>query len=1375
MIVSSKLIGSNCDHINVLISYSRRQVKFVDRLQAALRGRCIDAKVDRSDIEKGERVWPRIKQLIIEADTIIFVLSPDSIISPFCLEEVEFAETLNKRFLPVVAVDVTGHKVPAALALLNFIFFTADPGDDASTDGFDEALDELVHALKTDIDWIREHTRLGALAERWDGRNRRNDLVLRGAELAAAETWLTKRPKDAPPPSDLHQAFITESRQAASRRQRGWLIGAGVVTAVALGLALYAWYQRGVAQDREVVARNRLVQLMIDRGRRDVRDGYLHGAWLWFAEALTTDNRTGATEVAHRRRVASVRKQLPELSFDSGPEGGGQAVRFTPDGNRLLIFAKKDQKAQVSVQPVNSDDGTDVPQATIDLGPCWVKEANFQANQPTRLVLVKHCYRDDKQFIDIEVRALSDGPPLLLRSFPDSATVQLSGDGSRLLVIAPTAAGDERLEAAVYQVATWQMLARYPLGSSKGKGVGTLSHDGRIIALLVGGRISVRAVDTAWLHPNPPSLDFNAGGDAAPDAVVLSPDGRFLLLAGGRRIEQFRIDQMVPMFTRAFAHSIEGISFSSDRCRFLISFEREDDSRYTEVWDACGQEFKQPEIVIQHETPLEQWRRALARGGAAGASAAGAGVVNPFARPAVFGPDGDKVVTISKQQRSVRVWRRSDGASITPALSLFGHSLPVVDTNPDGSRVAAVEFDRALIWRLDSIAPPRRLIPVRNRIDSLFFTPKGDQLVGAFFGGSKAVWRLDAGDTAETEFVTYSNDTSSVVYDPTNNRLVTGGFDQKVFVWDITGGALAAPVIRMPGNISALFLDASGTRLLVVSQSGDKKGVVVRLFDLPSGRPLSPETVLERASPIALSPDGNRVLARLDDGLVLFDPLSWRTILGPLPVQDFTHALFADDGATIVTIGPKSFQRFSAATGASCGTAINASAMNTHVLDVSSDGSRALIRGRSYESAQVINTFSGQPVSAVLDHPASIRLSGFAAEGRIIYTSTARSVFLWDGQTGDLLGPPLNHANDIDKIAIDTSGRRIAVFLSRFGENKSDLLLWYADQAMGDAKVHRLSAQVNSMHHVDALGGFIPLQPEQFDSSWGMLGPASKGNAREHADWRLEQLRHGDTRFARAFHLKWARTEQLASGEIDLAELSFNDGLTTASETELLERAVAKGVSSWSIYNKLASVYAQSGRWREAIYAYRKTLKLRRDEPQVWIDLAASLLQAGSPTEQDTFCTEMFNYFFHYDLYGTAAWNVTAGSCAFFPGKINVRPSLLQRMANNPPGDKSDCVADAAFYSALLYRENGIDSVANRLEIAPQCYVTQLLKALYLTHNGQTSDAQTILDGWNAAISKLYDYVGWQEAARLNTLITDLAAMGYKIDKIPLGRGRNAS
>src|SRR5258705_53715 len=196
----------------VFISYSRKDMAFTDRLEAALKARGFEALVDRSEIYAFEDWWQRIEALIIRADTVVFVLSPDSVLSDVALKEVTFAASLNKRFAPIVFRRVDEKTVPKDLSKLNFVFFD----DDAR---FAESADRLAEALNTDISWIRRHTEIGEQARRWEEANRPGGLLLRSPVLEQSENWIAARPKGGPASTDEMRTYISQSRLAASRRR----------------------------------------------------------------------------------------------------------------------------------------------------------------------------------------------------------------------------------------------------------------------------------------------------------------------------------------------------------------------------------------------------------------------------------------------------------------------------------------------------------------------------------------------------------------------------------------------------------------------------------------------------------------------------------------------------------------------------------------------------------------------------------------------------------------------------------------------------------------------------------------------------------------------------------------------------------------------------------------------------------------------------------------------------------------------------------------------------------------------------------------------------------------------------------------------------
>ena len=143
--------GNSETKIRVFISYSRKDMAFADRIEAALRIHGFETLIDREEIYAFEDWWKRIEALIGRADTVVFVLSPDAVKSKVALKEVAYAASLNKRFAPIVWRRVEDTSVPEPLRRLNFIFF-----DDPAR--FDDDANKLVKALQTDIGWIRQHT-----------------------------------------------------------------------------------------------------------------------------------------------------------------------------------------------------------------------------------------------------------------------------------------------------------------------------------------------------------------------------------------------------------------------------------------------------------------------------------------------------------------------------------------------------------------------------------------------------------------------------------------------------------------------------------------------------------------------------------------------------------------------------------------------------------------------------------------------------------------------------------------------------------------------------------------------------------------------------------------------------------------------------------------------------------------------------------------------------------------------------------------------------------------------------------------------------------------------------------------------------------------
>jgi len=83
----------------IFISYSRRNRKYTERLASYLE-KSFDVWYDK-EIHLGTDWWNKIVKEIEKCDHFIFLISESSVISEYCLKEVELAYELNKHIVPI--------------------------------------------------------------------------------------------------------------------------------------------------------------------------------------------------------------------------------------------------------------------------------------------------------------------------------------------------------------------------------------------------------------------------------------------------------------------------------------------------------------------------------------------------------------------------------------------------------------------------------------------------------------------------------------------------------------------------------------------------------------------------------------------------------------------------------------------------------------------------------------------------------------------------------------------------------------------------------------------------------------------------------------------------------------------------------------------------------------------------------------------------------------------------------------------------------------------------------------------------------------------------------------------------------------------------
>jgi WD40 repeat protein len=312
------------------ISYSRSDQEFVRRLHDALRQRGRDTWVDWQGILPTEEWMAKIQAAIDAAPAFVFVLTPDSIASQVCRQEIEHAVARNKRLIPVVAREFDDAQTPEALRKLNWVFIRP-------VDPFEPKVDELVEAMDLDLDWIREHSRLLVRAAEWEKAQGEKSLLLRGQDLKDAERWLLSCSQDAKRQAlSLQVGYIVASRQLENRRRRATLIATATALAVSIALGIAAWIQRNTARFESRVALTRQLAAQSEMTRTQRADMLPRSLWLAIESIAQSPIHLIESDQALRHAWELLPRYVLRLPHDEVVID----LQYSADGTRLATLTR---------------------------------------------------------------------------------------------------------------------------------------------------------------------------------------------------------------------------------------------------------------------------------------------------------------------------------------------------------------------------------------------------------------------------------------------------------------------------------------------------------------------------------------------------------------------------------------------------------------------------------------------------------------------------------------------------------------------------------------------------------------------------------------------------------------------------------------------------------------------------------------------------------------------------------------------------------------------------------------------------------------------------------------------------------------------------
>ena len=246
------------ESLDVFVSYSRADSDFTRNLNNALQTQGKTTWFDQENIDPGADFQQEIYRGIATSDNFLFVISPSSVSSPYCNDEVDYACKLNKRIITVLHRLVDPADLHPKLAQVQWIDFNQHEGE------FYPNFSQVIRTIEYDREHVRNHTKWSQRALEWEQRDRTEDLLLRGSELTLANTWFEAQAElsKQPAATSLLKTFITacvdlqkrieqerEDRRLKDLRQaRRIALGTTVAGVVMTGLSFVAVYQARLAK-----------------------------------------------------------------------------------------------------------------------------------------------------------------------------------------------------------------------------------------------------------------------------------------------------------------------------------------------------------------------------------------------------------------------------------------------------------------------------------------------------------------------------------------------------------------------------------------------------------------------------------------------------------------------------------------------------------------------------------------------------------------------------------------------------------------------------------------------------------------------------------------------------------------------------------------------------------------------------------------------------------------------------------------------------------------------------------------------------------------------------------------------------------------------
>lgn len=959
---------------SAFVSYSRKDKVFVQKLNDALDNAGIQAWVDWEGIELASDWMERITNAIKTHDAFIFVISPDSIKSKVCADELELGISLNKKLIPILYREPKeGQKLHEKLAATNWVYLRKQ-------DNFGETIPKLVEAIQTDLEWISKSTQLLNQALEWESKDKNNSFLLQGTQLDDAEKWLADASgKENRQTLPLQADYIRASRQAAHRRQRMVMVGISLALVVSIALSIFALIARSDAQKAEATA---------------IVNQHLAST----AQAVAEDNQHKAVEsqkqAEENQKKAEASERLAVASRSAAEAQNLQSRAGKLDISTLLAIESyninKTIEAENLIRSNSSLASTPINQMKQD-GAIWniewspdysyfvtgnnqdsaIENAKseacvYQALDGIRLYCVSHSSDINDAIFSKDGKYLITASADQTVKFWDAA----NGDFVKELVFGGAVLDLDASPLVIAIARADNFLTLYymdkpdlkPVDVEQVDGVRSVKFapNGDFLAFgLLNGRLRF------WQRRS--NAFYNGPIHERSSYVVLawSPDSNWVVSGGGDSLAM--LTRRDGTFQYAVNHGdwVEGVAFGPDPSWFVTA---SDDNKIRVVDTEKGFELRR----MSHTN---------------------------FAQKVIVSPDGQWIASTG-YDRVVRIWDSVSGTQVSEIpLKANGSA---VSFNQDDSRVVVADEDgNVSIWDISQLKARIGYIKFTEFVREARFTPSGESLI--VNADDYNVWKIPADQVNQITDGTKGK----VIF--TANSLTYETAISADSKWVAVAELDTEDVQKNRGTLISIDgethtplehggevtdIDFSNDNSLVATSGADGKIV---FWDVQSGKRKFELDNLEPVNSMAISPTTSMVAAGLHDTIKIWDWSTKEEITQLAQQGDIVTVAFSSDGKMIATgssDGSVAIWKIDDTTFTQTGDTIYISGARRMLLAFSPDN--MTLAGGSLGFAYLWDTTTAQEFARIPHGSNPVTSVSFTIDGKQLLTVSRKVVRIWD-------------------------------------------------------------------------------------------------------------------------------------------------------------------------------------------------------------------------------------------------------------------------------------------------------------------------------------------------------------------------------------------